>query len=275
MILWLGIGLSKFYSWRKRYGQANEHNASVPRDHWLTDDEKRAIRDYEREHPREGYRRLTFMMLDDDIAAAAPATVYRVLKKARRLGPASPPNERKGKGFHQPSRPHRHWHIDVSYINIAGTFYYLCSVLDGYSRYIVHWEIREKMAETDVETILQRAREKFPGETPRIISDNGPQFIAKDFKPTNLRSVPDPYLRDDTCTHLALLSAKQWEDRTLAQEPQERVYSPDDAAFIGRCPAVDRAVCDALQYGPIAFGDRLRHPGRQTTRLGRRDSRRP
>ena len=182
MILWLGIGLSKFYSWRKRYGKANEHNARVPRDHWLTDDEKQAILEYEQEHPTEGYRRLTFMMLDDDIAAAAPATVYRVLKTAQRLGPASPPNDRKGKGFHQPGRPHRHWHIDVSYINIAGTFYYLCSVLDGYSRYIVHWEIREKMQETDVETILQRARERFPGETPRIISDNGPQFIAKDFK---------------------------------------------------------------------------------------------
>jgi len=182
LVLWLGIGLSKFYSWRKRYGKANEHNAHVPRDHWLTDDEKKAILDYERRNPREGYRRLTFMMLDDDVAAAAPATVYRVLKKAQRLGPASPPNERKGKGFHQPSRPHRHWHIDVSYINIAGTFYYLCSVLDGYSRFIVHWEIREKMLETDVETILQRAREAFPGETPRIISDNGPQFIAKDFK---------------------------------------------------------------------------------------------
>ena len=38
------------------------------------------------------------------------------------------------------------------------------------------------MLEQDVETILQRAREKFSGETPRIISDNGPQFIAKDFK---------------------------------------------------------------------------------------------
>jgi len=58
----------------------------------------------------------------------------------------------------------------------------MCSVLDGYSRYIVHWEIRETMTEQEVETILQRAREEFPGETPRIISDNGPQFIAKDFK---------------------------------------------------------------------------------------------
>jgi transposase InsO family protein len=161
---------------------ANEHNAKIPRDHWLGDDEKEAIIDYEREHPLEGYRRLAFMMLDDDVAAAAPATVYRVLKKVERLAPPSPPNDRKGKGFHQPRRPHRDWHVDISYINIAGTFYYLCSILDGYSRYIVHWEIREKMDETAVETIVQRARERFPGENPRIITDNGPQFIAKDFK---------------------------------------------------------------------------------------------
>ena len=72
--------------------------------------------------------------------------------------------------------------MDVSYLNIAGTFYFLCCILDGYSRFIVHWEIREKMEEIDVETILQRARECHPGVTPRIISDNGPQFIAKDFK---------------------------------------------------------------------------------------------
>ena len=65
---------------------------------------------------------------------------------------------------------------------MGGTFYYMFSVLDGYSRFIVHWEIREQMTEQDVETILQRAREKFSGETPRIISDTGPQFIAKEFK---------------------------------------------------------------------------------------------
>jgi putative transposase len=58
----------------------------------------------------------------------------------------------------------------------------MCSVLDGFSRYTVHWEIREAMKETDVEIILQRARELFPDAQPRIISDNGPQFISKDFK---------------------------------------------------------------------------------------------
>jgi transposase InsO family protein len=82
----------------------------------------------------------------------------------------------------QPLRPHEHWHVDISYINLEGTFYYLTSVLDGCSRYIVHWELREQMTEQDVEIILQRALEKYPGERPRIITDNGPQFIARDFK---------------------------------------------------------------------------------------------
>jgi transposase InsO family protein len=54
--------------------------------------------------------------------------------------------------------------------------------LDGYSRSIVHWEIRESMRESDVETILQRGLERHPGANPRVISDNGPQFIARDFK---------------------------------------------------------------------------------------------
>jgi transposase InsO family protein len=88
----------------------------------------------------------------------------------------------KGTGFVQPLTAHQHWHIDVSYLNIGGTFYYLCSILDGFSRYIVNWDIRESMAEADIEIILQGAKEKYPEARPRIISDNGPQFIAKDFK---------------------------------------------------------------------------------------------
>jgi transposase InsO family protein len=55
-------------------------------------------------------------------------------------------------------------------------------LLDGSSRYIVHWKIREQVLEADVEIILQRAKEKFPDARPRIISYNGPQLIAKDFK---------------------------------------------------------------------------------------------
>jgi putative transposase len=179
---WLGIASSKFYDWKDRYGQVNEHNAWIPRDHWLEDWEKQAILQFEEQYPLEGYRRLAFMMLDGDVVAVSPSSVYRVLKQAGWIGTFDGSPSRKGTGFQHPLKAHEHWHVDISYINICGTFYYLASLLDGYSRFIVHWEIHESMTEAQIELILQRAREKFPGVTPRIISDNGPQFIAKDFK---------------------------------------------------------------------------------------------
>ena len=179
---WLGITPSKFHDWRRRYGKVNEHNAWIPRDWWLEDWEKQAIVRFSWEYPLEGYRRLAFMMLDRDVAAASPSSVYRVLKAAGRIGRSTNKPSKKGTGFHQPQKAHEHWHIDISYINIHGTFYYLTTVLDGYSRFIVHWEIRRSMTEQDELVVLQRAKEKFPNETPRIISDNGSQFLAKDFK---------------------------------------------------------------------------------------------
>jgi len=182
LVLWLGITLSKFHDWRHRYGKVNEHNAWVPRDWWLEHWEKQAIVRFSFEYPLEGYRRLAFMMLDGDVVAVSPSSVYRVLKAAGRIGRSTNKPSKKGTGFDQPQKAHEHWHIDISYINIHGTFYYLTTILDGYSRYIVHWEIRRSMTEQDELVILQRAREKFPGETPRIISDNGAQFLAKDFK---------------------------------------------------------------------------------------------
>ena len=182
IVTWLGVGGSKFYSWKKRYGKVNEHNGQVPRDFWLEDWEKKAILDFHDKHPLEGYRRLTFMMLDADVVAVSPSSVYRVLREAGVMDRWNRKPSKKGTGFHQPLQPHDHWHVDVSYLNICGTFYFMCSVLDGCSRSIVHWEIREQMREIDVEVVLQRAREEYLDANPRIITDNGPQFVARDFK---------------------------------------------------------------------------------------------
>jgi len=181
-IAWIGVQRGKFYDWQKRYGKANEHNALVPRDTWIEDWEREAILAFQAKNPLEGYRRLTFMMLDADIVAVSPTTVWRVLSKAGVIDRWKKRASKKGTGFEQPLKPHEHWHVDVSYINVSGTFYYLFTILDGCSRAVIHWDIREAMTEQDVELILQRARELHPGAKPRIISDNGPQFIARDFK---------------------------------------------------------------------------------------------
>jgi putative transposase len=182
LLKWLELSAGKFYDWRQRYGRANQHNHWVPRDFWLQDWEKQAILDYQEQYPLEGYRRLTYMMIDADVVAVSPSSVFRVLREAGRLRRWAPKPGRKGTGFEQPVEVHEHWHIDISHINIHGTFYYLCAVLDGASRYLIAWSLRQSMTAADVEIVLQRARERFPDARPRIISDNGPQFIAKEFK---------------------------------------------------------------------------------------------
>lgn len=179
---WLNLSVGKYYEWCRRFGQTNQHNGRIPRDFWLQQWEKQAILDFQELFPMEGYRRLTYMMMDADVVAVSPSSVFRVLNGAGRLRKWSPRPSKKGTGFEQPLKPHEHWHIDIAHINIHGTFYYLCAVLDGASRYLVDWSLRDSMKEADVEILLERAKERFPKARPRVISDNGPQFIAKDFK---------------------------------------------------------------------------------------------
>jgi len=169
LVSWLGVRRGKFHDWKDRYGKVNEHNSWIPRDHWLEDWEKEAVIDYYIEHPFDGYRRLTFMMLDADVVAVSPASVYRVLRDAGLMEAKNGKSSKKGSGFDQPTAPHQHWHVDLAYLNLGGTFYYLCAVIDGYSRYIVHWDIMSSMTSADVQLVVQRAREMFPGTSPRVI----------------------------------------------------------------------------------------------------------
>lgn len=179
---WCAVGRNRFYDWRKRRGQANAHNATIPKKHWVLDWEKAAIIRFGMEHLEAGYRRITFLMLDQNVVAVSASTTYRVLLGAgllnqRQFGPG-----KKGDGFEQPLKPHEHWHIDFSYLRIGSAFYFIVLVLDGCSRAILSWDINETMTTEDAQIALQKAREKYPNHTPRIISDNGGQFLSKDFK---------------------------------------------------------------------------------------------
>lgn len=186
----LGISKGKYYKWKKRMGKVNKHNCSLPKSNWLLPWEKEAIINYAKNHYaendyflRDGYRRLTYRMLDEDIVAVSPSSVYRILKAEGLLNQwKTLKTSSKGNGFTQPTAPHQHWHTDIKYINFRGTFLFLISVMDGYSRYIVHHEVRANMTKHDVQITIQKAKEKYPDKKPRIISDNGGQFISKDFQ---------------------------------------------------------------------------------------------
>jgi transposase InsO family protein len=178
----IDIDSSKYYSWSKREGQPNYHNGRIPKQNWLLQWEKDSIIAYAKSHLGEGYRRLTYMMMDEDIVAVSPSSTYRVLRSAGLLNRWNETKTNsKGNGFIQPLSPNEHWHVDIKYVNFKGTFLFLISVIDGYSRYNVHHELRMSMQEYDVQLTIRKALEKYPAYKPRIISDNGSQFICKDF----------------------------------------------------------------------------------------------
>jgi len=64
----IGVDRSKFYDWRRRRSQANGHNDALPRESWLTDQEAEAVVKFHQENSSEGYRRLSYMMIDADVA---------------------------------------------------------------------------------------------------------------------------------------------------------------------------------------------------------------
>jgi len=201
-----GISRGKFYDWRRRYGKENNHNGSIPKAHWITPVERQSVIDYARKHIslnsyylKDGYRRIAYMGLDENVFAVSPTSVYRVLSKAGLLSKwKGNRTSSKGLGYRQPNEPHQEWHTDIKYINFQGTFLFLISIMDGYSRYIVHHELRTSMTEYDVEITLQKAHEKYPTEKPRIITDNGSQFVSKDFQ-LYLKEIGLQHIRTSPC----------------------------------------------------------------------------
>ena len=79
LLNWLGINRSRYYDWGRRQGLANAHNAPIPKSHWILPEEKQAIINYAlKGHLQAGYRRMSYLMLDEDVVAVSPSTVYRL-----------------------------------------------------------------------------------------------------------------------------------------------------------------------------------------------------
>jgi putative transposase len=178
----LGLPKARYHAWRKRARQARlADRFRAPSLLWaILPEEKEAVITYALEHPRDGYRRLAWQMVDRNVAYVSPSSVYRILsdadllyrwKRSRRSGEAPP----------RPTRPNERWHVDIMYLRLANTWYFLVSVIDGYSRYVVHWELLSSMKAADVRLVVQQALDK-SGASPQIVSDNGSQFTGKDFK---------------------------------------------------------------------------------------------
>ena len=178
----LGLSKARYREWTKRAASASlvDRRPVAPLRDGILLEEKNAVIAYALAHPREGYRRLTWQMVDADVAYLSESSVYRILRDAELLARWRRSTSG-GTAPAKPTRPHDRWHTDLMYLRIADSWYFLVTVIDAYSRYVVHWELLTTMTATDVRLVIQQALET-TGAQPRLVTDNGAQFTAAEFK---------------------------------------------------------------------------------------------
>ena len=184
----LNISRATYYRWQARAERDRLPDTHTPRVRQSvppTPKERAAVCNFARAHPLMGYKRLAWDMVDRDIAYLRPGQVYQVLQAADLLArrpPLAPDPLRRPA---PPDRPDQVWHIDLMYLYIKPRWYYLVDILDGYSRYLVHWKLHMTMHADLVMLTVQEALETLssrrPGE-PQLVHDHGSQFISREWR---------------------------------------------------------------------------------------------
>jgi transposase InsO family protein len=180
----LGLTRSVYYDWmgRGKEGCLTDR-VVVPRSPLAAlPEEIEAAVAYAKARPRDGYRRLAWMMVDEDVVYLAPSTVYRILDKHDLLYRWKRPEPGQGRRVPEATYPNEVWHIDLMYLWVRGRWYFLVTILDSYSRYIVHWELALSMRAQEIAEIVAIALEQATERRPRIVRDNGSQFVAKEWR---------------------------------------------------------------------------------------------
>ena len=190
----LDIHRSTFYAWLKRYEtggiDALEDRKPVPRSAWnkLPEEEQVAIVDLALAKPALSPREIAVTYTDEKERFVSESTVYRLLKAQDLItSPAYILMEAGDKFQHPTTRVNEMWQTDFTYCKIIGWgWYYLSTVLDDFSRYIIAWLLTKTMAADDVKNTLDLAISKtgISGvevrHRPRLLSDNGPCYLAKE-----------------------------------------------------------------------------------------------
>ncbi len=184
IVLLLTLNRATYYNWldRRESDQLTDIRPVGKNPDRLLDWEKEAIRDFYTMYQQNGYRRLTYMMIDQNIVHVSPSTVYRYLKSQGLLMRWAEPM-RIGPRPEDPKAPNEKWHTDLMILNIDGDNYYYQGIMDAYSRYIIAWDIYAEGTAFNTSLVLQEAFDKSPEDIkPVIIADNGPEFIGREFR---------------------------------------------------------------------------------------------
>ncbi len=176
-----GISKSRWYAWRKFGITKNPKKVNL---HAPLPEEVQQVLEFRKFHQGVGYRKFTHMLNDANQAYFSESAILRILKANNMLEPKiSDELNKTGKEYKEkPIYVHQHWHMDIAYVKIRGIFYFLIMMLDGYSRFLLDWELMPDMLGSSVEAFVQRVREKYSNCSPKLITDNGCQFVSRDFK---------------------------------------------------------------------------------------------
>lgn len=178
-LLALGVPRSVYYAWAKRES-LEDRAGKACRVYEVLPGEREAICGFALKHPRLGYRKLTWMMIDANLVCVGESTVYRVLSEADLLHRWKRSQRSPGTYEFRPRGPNQQWHTDVMYVWVCCRFYFLVSFIDAFSRYLVHHKLLTRLAGASVSTELQAALEAAGDARPRIVHDHGTEFVNRD-----------------------------------------------------------------------------------------------
>jgi len=186
VLLTIGIPRSTYYRWRQ--GQ-NASKRKVRPWNQVTPNEERRILAVAREFPDLSSRQLSAWITDHEGFAVSESTVYRILKREglvkRQEAQPSAADE-----YHtKTTRPHQMWATDASYFKVIGWgYYYLVTVMDDYSRFILGWKLQKDMSADSLIEVVQQAVDAtgmtdVPVENrARLLSDNGAGYVSRAFR---------------------------------------------------------------------------------------------
>jgi putative transposase len=188
----LGLAKSTYYRWLRRQteGRAQDRKSGSPIP-WnkLRPEEEERIFVLARALPELSCRELALRIVDGDGSYVSESTIFRVLKRVGLIKPAEIVGFKAGKEYHRKTkRVNELWATDCSHIKVIGWgWYYLVTVMDDYSRFILAWELKSNMAADSLIDVVQKAVDAtgmtdVPVEDrTMLLSDNGAGYISRQF----------------------------------------------------------------------------------------------
>ena len=182
----LGIARSTYYRWRK--GQPNSGNRKRLWNRIIPEEDDKILA-AARDLPELSSRQLAVWITDNAGFAVSESTVYRILRReglVKRQEIQLPA----AKEYHTKTRwPHQMWATDASYFRVVGWgYYYLVTVMDDYSRFILAWKLQKDMSANSLIEVVQEAVDvtgmtDVPVEDrTKLLSDNGAGYVSRSFR---------------------------------------------------------------------------------------------